>query len=287
MWFALALAAALSQAGQFTVIKARARHLHPFVIMLWTQTLGLVAWSAWTRLGGYSFRAPWTLAPWVLAAVALAAAMNYLLTRASAGGDISIVAPVLAVSPIVAILPDWLFMATLPRGVGWLGVGVTALGAVALSRGETRRFDLRRLLTREDALCALGAATAFGFLSAIDRRASTAVGVPAYLAAIFVCQVPLTTLVVRARLPGALTAAFARRDAITLLLHATLAILSTAMQITAVTLAPVSYVNSVRLLSSAFTVLLGHWLFAEPGLAGRLAGAVLMGLGAVALLFAR
>jgi hypothetical protein len=41
MWFALALAAALTQAGQFAVVKGRARHLPPFVIMLCRQ---LTSW---------------------------------------------------------------------------------------------------------------------------------------------------------------------------------------------------------------------------------------------------
>jgi drug/metabolite transporter (DMT)-like permease len=287
VWFALALGAALAQAGQFAVVKARARHLHPFVIMLWTQVTGLGVWSTVTWLSGASFAAPWRLAGWVMAAVVVAAAMNYLLARASAGGDLSMVAPILAVAPIVAIVPDWLFTGTLPGGVGWLGVAVTVLGTMTLSRGEARRVDVGALLRREDALCALGAAVAFGLLSAIDRRVTTAIGVPGYLVAIYVCQVPLTAVLLRVRHPGALVAAGGGRDAATLVLHAGVATASIAMQLTAVSLAPVAYVNSVRQLSTVFTVVVGRLLFGEPGLGQRLAGALLMGAGAVILLFAR
>lgn len=288
MWFALALAAALAQAGQFAVVKARARHLHPFVIMLGTQVLGLCAWTVITLVSGGSFAAPWRLPGWMLAAIALATIMNYLLARATAGGgDLSIVAPVLAVAPLVSILPDWLFTSTLPRGIGWLGVGVTVLGTMALSRGETRRFDFRRLFTRDDALCALGAAVTFGFLAAVDRRVTIEAGVAGYITAIYLCQAPLTVLLLRARQPGALARAATARDGVTLALHAAFASASIAMQLTALTLAPVAYVNSVRQLSTMFTVVIGRVLFGEPGLRHRLAGAALMGAGAAVLLFAR
>jgi len=287
MWFALAVAAALAQAGQFAVIKARARGLHPFVIMLGTQTFGVLAWALITWRVDASFAAPWRLPGWIVAAVVLATVMNYLLARASRGGDLSIVAPILAIAPLVSILPDWLFTGTLPRGFGWLGVGVTVIGTIALSRSDTRRFDLRRLFTRDDALCALGAAIVFGFLAAIDRRVILVAGVPGYITAIYLCQAPLTTLLLRARHPGLITRAANGRDVATLLLHATFAMISLAMQLTALKLAPVAYVNSVRQLSTVFTVIIGRVLFGEPGLRHRLAGAALMGLGAAVLLFAR
>lgn len=287
MWFALAVAAALAQAGQFTVIKARARALHPFVIMLGTQTFGVLAWAVITRLADGSFAAPWRLPGWVVAAVVLATVMNYLLARASRGGDLSIVAPILAVAPLVSILPDWLFTGTLPRGFGWLGVAVTVIGTMALSRSERRRFDLRQLFTRDDALCALGAAIVFGFLAAIDRRVILEAGVPGYITAIYLCQAPLTALLLRTRHPGSITRAANGRDVLTLFLHAAFAMASLAMQLTALLLAPVAYVNSVRQLSTVFTVIIGRVLFDEPGLRHRLAGAALMGLGAAVLLFAR
>ena len=287
MWFALALGAALAQAAQFAVVKARARHLHPLVIMLGTQLIGLAVWSVVAWLGRVSFTALWRLGGWVIAAVVVAAVMNYLLARASASGDLSIVAPILALAPVVSVVPDWLFTGTLPRGIGWAGVAVTVLGTLALSRSDTRRVDPRGLLTRDDALCAVGAAVAFGILSAIDRRVAIDAGVPAYLATIYACQVPLTALLLRVRRPAALAAAGGRRNVTTLVLHGGVATLSVAMQVTAVSLAPVAYVNSVRQLSTVFTVLVGRVLFDEPGLGQRLAGAILMGTGAAILLFAR
>src|SRR5258706_16064343 len=100
MWFALALAAALAQAGQFAVIKGRARHLHPFLIMLGTQVIGVTVWSLITWAAGASFAAPGRLPGWGIAALVLATLTNYLLARASPAADLSVPPPVLGGGPL-------------------------------------------------------------------------------------------------------------------------------------------------------------------------------------------
>src|SRR5688572_29227520 len=181
MWFALALAAALTQAGQFAVVKRRARSLSPLVLIFWTQTLGVIVWAVYFLSTGAPYGLARPMWPWVLASVVLAAAMSYLLVRASAGGDISIVGPVVALSPIFAIVPDYLFSGTLPRGIGWLGIGLSVVGTATLSRSASGRLDLRALVRREDAVCAFAAAVILGVLAGVDRRSVLAVGVPSYL----------------------------------------------------------------------------------------------------------
>ena len=286
MWFGLSLVGALFQAGQYTVVKGWGRHLHPFTIMLWTQAFSLAAFGAWARLAGHSFVAPWRHAGWVLAGVGLAGVMNYLIVRASARGDISIVGPILALSPIASIAPDWWLTGALPHGLGWVGVGASVLGTLSLSRGETWSFDRRRLFAREDVLCALGAAASLGVLSAVDRKMTTLVGVPAYLFAIYLLQVPLTTALIGLRSPGALARSFEAGNAAPLTVHALFGVAGNALLLTALMLAPAAYVNSVRRVSSVFSVLLGASLFGEPGISGRLVGALLTVLGAACLLIA-
>jgi drug/metabolite transporter (DMT)-like permease len=61
---------------------------------------------------------------WVLTAVGLAGVMNYLIAR----GDVSIVGPILALSPIASIVPDWWLTGGLPHGIGWIGVGASPSG---------------------------------------------------------------------------------------------------------------------------------------------------------------
>ena len=286
MWFGLSLVGAVFQAGQYTVVKGWGRHLHPFTIMLWTQVVSLVAFAAWAWLSGDSFIAPWRYVGWVLAAVALASVMNYLIARASARGDISIVGPILALSPIASIAPDWWLTDTLPHGLGWVGVGAAALGTLTLSRGAARGFDVRGLFAREDVLCALGAAASLGVLSAVDRKMTTLVGVPSYLTAVYVLQAPLTAALLWLRYPGGAVRRLDRTDAVTLAVHALFAVAGNGLLLTALMLAPAAYVNSVRRVSSVISVLLGAALFGEPGLTGRLTGAILTVLGAACLLLA-
>ena len=271
---------------QFAVVKGRAREIPPLVIVAWTQGVACLAWVAFFLIAGHAFVPPGAAWPAIAASSLLVIGMSGLLARASARGDISIVGPILALSPIASIAPDWWLTGALPHGLGWVGVGASVLGTLSLSRGETWSFDLRRLFAREDVLCALGAAASLGVLSAVDRKMTTLVGVPAYLFAIYLLQVPLTTALIGLRSPGALARSFEAGNAAPLTVHALFGVAGNALLLTALMLAPAAYVNSVRRVSSVFSVVLGASLFGEPGISGRLVGALLTVLGAACLLIA-
>jgi drug/metabolite transporter (DMT)-like permease len=287
MWFALSLAAAMAQAGQFAVVKARARDIPPLILVFWAQALGAAAWALYVLLSDTPFVLPLGSRGWVLAAVALAGAMYYALARGSARGDISIVGPMLALSPVFAILPDFLISGAAPSPLGWIGLALAIAGTASLSRGGSGRLELRGLLRREDALLGLGAAVILGVLSAVDRRNALALGVPSYLLALHAATAVVTGTVALVRTPAAFAASLVPPRVWTVLAHALLAVVGTALQIGAVALAPAAYVNAVRRLSSVFSVVLGRVLFAEPGLADRLTGAALAAAGAACLLLAR
>lgn len=283
-WFPLALLGAVMQAGQFAVVKAWTRDVPPVVLIFWTQTVGSAIWLAYFAVTGAPFVVPSAMYPWVLASTALAAAMSYLLVRATAGGDISIVGPVLATSPVFAIVPDYLMSGALPRGLGWLGIALSVAGTVALSRNPHGRFAPHDLLRREDALCALLAAIVLGVLSGVDRRAALSIGVPSYLLALHATMWTGCTVLIALRHRHAFGAALAPRRLAPVLLHAVFVMAGAVLLMNAITLAPASYVNSVRRLGAVFSVLLGSALFHEPGLGDRLRGAVLASLGAMLLL---
>jgi hypothetical protein len=178
-WFVLSLGAALTQAAQFAVVKGRARSIPPLVIVLWTQALAVAAWLAFFAVSGREFVTPGRAWPAVAASAALVAGMNALLARASARGDISVVGPVFALSPVFTVVPDAVLSGTLPTALGWLGLGLSVAGTVSLSGGAGRR--LRTLFARRDALDALGAAILLGFVAAVDRWGALAMGPPSYL----------------------------------------------------------------------------------------------------------
>ncbi len=286
-WFALAFGAALLQAGQIAFVKGQARGISPLVLVLWTQVVGAGGWALGTWLGGARVHVPSDMWGWIALAALCAGAYSYLLTRASARGDISIVGPVLALAPIFSILPDWWLTGALPRGLGWLGVGLAVVGTAGLSRTPTRRLDLRGLFARGDALDALGAAIFLGVLAAVDRRNVLAMSVPSYLVAAYgVLAVPLL-VVALARRPKVLAASLGPKQLPRVLAHSVIVLSGTAFQVFALALAPAAYVSSIRRSSAVLTVLLGGALFKEDGLAGRLGAAILAVLGAVCLVLGR
>src|SRR4026208_674583 len=101
--------------------------------------------------------------------------MSGLLARASARGDISIVGPILALSPLFTIVPDAALSGGRPSPLGWIGLGLSRAGTVSLSGGDGqgRLGRLRALFSRRDALDALGAALFLGFPAAAGRCAQT------------------------------------------------------------------------------------------------------------------
>ena len=285
-WFALSLGAAVTQATQFAVVKGRGRELAPLVIVAWTQTVAFGAWLFFFLVSGQRFAAPRETWPAIAASAVLVLGMSGLLARASARGDISVVGPVFALSPIFTVLPDAVLSGTLPSTLGWVGLVLAVAGTVTLSGGAAGA-TLRAVFRRSDALDALGAAVILGFLAAVDRWAALALGAPSYLLCSHGATAALTTVIVLATAPRTLAASLIPRNLATVVAHGALGVTGTAMQTTALMTAPAAYVNAIRRMSAVVAVVLGRAFFGEADLARRLVAALLACAGAVCLLLAR
>jgi uncharacterized membrane protein len=285
-WFLLSLGAAGTQAVQFAVVKGRARDIPPVVIVAWTQAVAAAAWLMFFLISGRSFVAPGRAWPVIVASCLLVTAMSSLLARASARGDISIVGPVLALSPVFTVVPDAVLSGSLPTPLGWLGLGLSLVGTVNLSAGSPGRGWLRALLARGDVVDAFGAAILLGFLGAVDRRGALMLGPPSYLVCSHGGTALLTTMISLCTTPRGFRASTAPRNVITLVTHGVLGVTGTAMQTSAFTMAPAAYVNAIRRVSAVLAVLLGRALFGEAELTRRLTAAVLAAAGAACLLLA-
>jgi drug/metabolite transporter (DMT)-like permease len=284
-WFVLSLGAALTQAAQFAVVKGRGREIPPLVIVTWTQGVATLAWLAFFAASGARFVPPGPVWPAVAASAVLVLGMGGLIARASARGDISVVGPVFALSPIFTVLPDAVLSGTLPSALGWIGLALSVTGTLSLSGVGAAR--VRALFARRDALDALGAAVLLGFLAAVDRWGALALGSPSYLVCSHGATAVLTGVVALVTTPRGFAASAAPRHVLTLVGHGLLGVTGTGMQTTALTMAPASYVNAIRRMSSVVAVLLGRTLFGEPDLGRRLAAALLACAGAACLLLAR
>jgi drug/metabolite transporter (DMT)-like permease len=284
-WFVLSFGAALTQAAQFAVVKGRGRDIPPLVIVTWTQAVAFVAWAVFFAVSGHAFVPPGAAWPAVAASAVLVIGMGGLIARASARGDISVVGPVFALSPVFTVLPDAVLSGTLPSALGWFGLALSVTGTLSLSGVGIDK--VRALFARRDALDALGAAVFLGFLAAVDRWGALALGSPSYLLCSHGATALLTGAVALVTTPRGFAASAAPRHVATLVGHGLLGVVGTAMQTTALTMAPASYVNAIRRMSSVVAVLLGRTLFGEPDLGRRLAAALLACAGAACLLLAR
>jgi drug/metabolite transporter (DMT)-like permease len=284
-WFVLSLGAAVTQAGQFAVVKGRARAIPPLVIVVWTQGVATLAWLVFFAVSGQPFVPPGPVWPAVLGSAVLVLGMNALLARASARGDISVVGPVFALSPVFTVVPDAVLSGTLPSPLGWLGLALSVTGTVSLSGGGATA--LPALFARRDALDALGAAVLLGFVAALDRWAALAMGPASYLVCSHGVTALLTGAITLLVVPRGLAGSVRPGRLATLVAHGLLGVSGTAMQTTALTAAPAAYVNAIRRTSAVFAVVLGAALFREPDLPRRLLAALLATAGAACLLFAR
>jgi drug/metabolite transporter (DMT)-like permease len=285
-WFLFSLGAAVTQAAQFAIVKGRAQAIPPIVIVAWTQTVATLAWLAFFAVSGHAFT--WSRAAWpaVLGSSVLVMGMSTLIARASARGDISIVGPVYALSPIFTVIPDAVLSGTLPSPLGWLGLGLAVAGTSSLSKGAAGGGSLRALFRRRDALDALGAAVLLGFLAAVDRWGALALGPPSYLVCAHGATAVLTTAIALIRCPRGIVASTSPANLVTVVTHGLLGVTGTGMQTSALTMAPAAYVNAIRRLSAVVAVVLGRTLFAEADLGRRMTAAALACAGAACLLLA-
>jgi drug/metabolite transporter (DMT)-like permease len=252
----------------------------------WTQAVAAVAWIAFFALTSEVFVPPGDAWPAIAASAVLVIGMGGLLARASARGDISVVGPVLALSPIFTVLPDAVLSGTLPSPLGWVGLLLAVAGTGSLS-GGTAGGTLRALFARRDALDALGAAVLLGFLAAVDRWGALALGPPSYLVCSHGATAVLTAAISVVATPRGLIESTSPRNLVTLVSHGLLGVTGTGMQTSALTMAPAAYVNAIRRMSAVLAVVLGRTLFREPDLGRRLVAALLACAGAACLLLAR
>ena len=255
------------------------------MIVVWTQGVAVAAWLVFFAVSRQPFVAPGGAWPAVAASAVLVIGMTALLARASARGDISVVGPVFALSPVFTVIPDAVLSGTLPSPLGWLGLALSVTGTVSLSGGGAGR--LRTLFARRDALDALGAAILLGFVAAVDRWGALAMGPPSYLVCSHGATALLTAVIAVAVVPRGLAASVRPHNLTTLVAHGMLGVSGTAMQTTALTSAPAAYVNAIRRMSAVLAVVLGATLFREPDLGRRLAAALLACAGAACLLLAQ
>lgn len=210
-------------------------------------------------------------------------ALNYALHRS----EVSVVGPVMTLTPGFVILIEWLLIGSLPGAMGLVGIALLVAGSYMLSvTGVPGRRPFSELLSADGGRYALIAAACFAAASTLGRigiqlsdplsfAVIVAVVNPFVLVAIFLVRD-------RAFYRGIRLAEIRRTAWALLLLGLLFALMRIADQI-ALSLTLASYAMAVKRMAGLFAVLLGWRFFAEPRPLPKLAASAVMLLGVLSL----
>jgi uncharacterized membrane protein len=216
--------------------------------------------------------------------------------RALAEGKLSVVYPLLSLTPLAIVVTEWSYYRMLPSRLGALGVVLMASGVYALHlESQTCGwFGPLRSLAQRPSRYALAVAMLWSVSSVADKVATQASS-PAMYIVLFNVLFALLYLPValRARRRSATregevpssAAPSMRRLGMLLLLGALWGVMAL-LQMHAITLTNVSYVIAAKRSGALVAVLFGSLAFREGALASRLAGTLLMTAGVWCLAWA-
>lgn len=281
-WLALAAVTATFDALKNAVIKANLHSL-PSAFVAWAWVTGTAIWLLPVVLLVPQPLPQPAVLPYLAASVLLNTLAVSLYAAALQHGDLSNTVPLVAFSPLFLLITSPLMLGEMPTLAGIIGVVLVVLGSYLLNIRERKHgyFAPYRALLRETGpRLMLGVAVIWSIAANVDK-----LGVQASSPLLWVLLVnsglslSLTPLMLRhirqVRVSrGVLVAllAIGLLDAIALL-----------AQMTAITLTLVAYVIAIKRTSIVMSVLLGAWLFGEPGLRERLGGALVMLVGVLSI----
>ena len=289
LWILFSLASAFFHASRLAVTKHLSLTFSVEALTFYVNiasllvTLPLIVWHH-----DFPFEKPGYLAAVLFGGVVSGLggwALNYALHRS----EVSLVGPVMTLTPGFVIAIEWVMTGALPSSVGLIGIVFLVAGGYLLSLGdhEVRWYlPFKRLLLDPGSVFTLIAAACFAAAS-VFGRIGIQLSDPLSFAVMVAIVNPLVLLVVFVlndrRFPARLiSGGFRRKMRPLLLLGALFALMRIADQI-ALSLTLASYAMAVKRTAGVFSVMLGRWFFGEGHVTAKLAGSVVMLLGVLAL----
>jgi len=285
LWILFSLLSAFFHASRLAVTKHLSLTLSARALTLYVNlaslvvTLPLVVWHR-----SFPFEDPVYLAA-VLTGGLLSGLGGWSLNIAIKRSEVSLVGPILTLTPAFVIIIEWLLTDALPGALGFSGIGLLILGSYVLTLGASSEDWYRplvRLFTNPGSVFTLTAALCFATASTLGRigiersdplsfAVVVAVVNPVVLFTLFSIQ---DRRFYREVLPPQL----ARQTKPLLLLGVLFALMRIADQI-ALSMTLASYAMAVKRTAGLFSVLIGRWYFNEGSTRVKLAGSAIMLLG--------
>ena len=218
---------------------------------------------------------------WIILTAISAAAAGVIILVALKKGDLSLLSPIQTVTPLMVLVISIFFLSESPGPIGLAGIGLIVVGGIYLDKDPKEKFSsiIKRIFTYRPALLAVLAAMLYALAAVFDKGGLelTTAGLWALYIYSFIF-IFLTPVVIIRKAQGIrkLSNNKALLGAATVF-----SIGAVYLQLLAIQTKYVSYVLSIKRLSSLIAVLLAHYVLKEKRALFRLRGAIIMVIGAI------
>ncbi|MEO1375703.1 MAG: EamA family transporter [Cyanobacteria bacterium J06635_10] len=207
-----------------------------------------------------------------------------LFFKAIKASDLSIVAPITTLSPILLLITSPFIVGEFPNAIGILGIFIIVIGAYVLKFQDKSRgylFPLKSLFSETGPKLMFGVVLVWSISANVDKigvQNSSPImwAIAGHLSVAIFC---LPILFIKSK-PNIQNIKSCGRN---LILIGFINALAIVCQMTALQLALVSFVIAVKRTSALFNVLWGWLIFKEKGIKERIAGSMIMILGVVVI----
>lgn len=218
---------------------------------------------------------------WIILTALSAAAGGVIILVALKRGDLSLLSPIQTITPLMVLIISIFFLAERPGIVGLLGIIMVVIGGIFLDKDPKEKIGtiLKRIVTYKPALLAVLAAILYALAAVFDKAGLelTTAGLWALYVYSFVF-IFLTPLVIYQKGRGLKKLSENKSLVIATSIFSVGAIY---LQLLAIQTKYVSYVLSIKRLSSLIAVLLAYFVLKEKRALFRLRGAIIMVVGAI------
>ncbi len=203
-------------------------------------------------------------------------------------GDLSLVGPVMTLTPLFILLTSPIMIGQFPSLIGLLGVLLIVFGSYTLNINELKngfREPVKALFKNRGARYMLGAAVVWSIGSNIDKMGIDASSPYIWAGTLNALSGILFLPLVMLKGQSKKKIGDFRGNILSIFIIGFVASMSSLIQLLAVNLILVVYVISLKRLSSVFQVLIGHFIFKEEYFKERFVGVIIMFLGAILIVF--
>ncbi|MEI6741629.1 MAG: EamA family transporter [bacterium] len=283
MWLIYSVACALSDSiASLTNKKLISKKQDPMSVSLFIHGFGTLAFLALAVITSQKlFPIGSKLLLFIIITAAATAAAGVILLMSFRKGDLSLIAPIQTITPLLILLIAIFFLKESPSPIGLIGIILILVGGVVLDKdpGESIGSIAKRIVSYKPALLGVLAAGLYAIASVFDKGGLkiTTLGVWIFYVYffIFIFIMPIVLFKRRKELTKL------KENKLLLLASAFFSVSAIYLQLLALQTALVTYVLSVKRLSSVFAVVLSYIFLDETKALHRLRGAAIMVAGAI------